>query len=244
MAKILGIDTSGLVCSVAVVTESELLGEFSTNRKKTHSESLVPMLEILREKLELNLSTIDAIAVAGGPGSFTGLRIGSATAKGLAEALEKPILNIPTVDALAYNLCGARELVVPILDARRDQTYTGIYRFDGEKMEILLPQCAVAIRELIERLNALGQAAVFLGDGVPVFSETLRENLTVPFSFAPVHVSRQRAASVAALGLRYFAEGHIETAEAHKPEYLRVSQAERVRYEHLSGGSEVAGAAL
>ena len=98
--KILGIDSSGLVASVAIVEDDNLLGEFSMNYKKTHSETLLPMLDQLAKMIELDLNTIDAIAVSGGPGSFTGLRIGSATAKGLGLALNKPLIHIPTVDAL------------------------------------------------------------------------------------------------------------------------------------------------
>ena len=99
--KILGIDSSGLVASVAVTEDDNLLGEFTMNYKKTHSQTLLPMLDELAKMIELDLNTIDAIAVSGGPGSFTGLRIGSATAKGLGLALEKPLIHIPTVDALA-----------------------------------------------------------------------------------------------------------------------------------------------
>ena len=125
--KILGIDSSGLVASVAVTEDDNLLGEFTMNYKKTHSQTLLPMLDELAKMIELDLNTIDAIAVSGGPGSFTGLRIGSATAKGLGLALEKPLIHIPTVDALAYNLCGHRDMVCPLMDARRNQTYTGLY---------------------------------------------------------------------------------------------------------------------
>ena len=132
--KILGLDSSGLVASVAVVEDDNLLGEYTVNYKKTHSQTLLPMLDAVVRMTELELASIDAIAVAGGPGSFTGLRIGSATAKGLGLALERPVVNVPTVDALAYNLAGCRDLVCPLMDARRSQTYTGLYRFSGNEM--------------------------------------------------------------------------------------------------------------
>ena len=141
--KILGLDSSGLVASVAIAEDDNLLGEYTVNYKKTHSQTLLPMLDEVARMIELDLSSIDAIAVAGGPGSFTGLRIGSATAKGLGLALEKPILNVPTVDALAYNLVGHRDMVCPLMDARRNQTYTGLYRFDGNDMQVLRGECAV-----------------------------------------------------------------------------------------------------
>jgi len=125
--KILGIDSSGLVASVAITEDDTLLGEYTLNYKKTHSQTLLPMLDELREMLELDLDSLDAIAVAAGPGSFTGLRIGSATAKGLGLALNKPLIAVPTVDALAFNLWGNKSFICPIMDARRNQTYTGLY---------------------------------------------------------------------------------------------------------------------
>lgn len=229
--KILGIDSSGLVASVAIVEDNDLKGEYTVNYKKTHSQTLLPMLDEVARMIELDLNTIDAIAVSGGPGSFTGLRIGSATAKGLGLALNKPLIHIPTVDALAYNLIGHRDMVCPLMDARRNQTYTGLYRFDGNKMQIVKPQCAVGIDEIISEINKIGEAVVFLGDGVAVFENYIKENCQVPYSFAPAHVNKQRAGAVAALGLIYYENGQTETAVEHKPDYLRLSQAERERLE-------------
>ena len=122
--RILGIESSSLVASVALVTDDVLTAEYTMNFKKTHSQTLLPMLDEIANMLELDLNTIDAIAVAAGPGSFTGLRIGSATGKGLGLALKKPLIHIPTVDAMAYNLYGCPDLICPIMDARRNQVYT------------------------------------------------------------------------------------------------------------------------
>lgn len=232
--KILGLDSSGLVASVAVVEDDNLLGEYTVNYKKTHSQTLLPMLDEVARMIELDLNTIDAIAVAGGPGSFTGLRIGSATAKGLGLALEKPIVNVPTVDALAYNLAGCRDLVCPLMDARRNQTYTGLYRFCGNQMETLCSQCAVSIEEMLAFINATKESVTFLGDGVPVFQKYIKEILQVPYSFAPAHMNKQRAGAVAALGMQLLTEGKSESAADHRPEYLRLSQAERERRERQS----------
>lgn len=229
--KILGLDSSGLVASVAIVEDSGMLGEYTVNYKKTHSQTLLPMLDEVARMIELDMETIDAIAIAGGPGSFTGLRIGSATAKGLGLALNKPIVNIPTVDALAYNLVGHRDMVCPLMDARRNQTYTGLYRFDGNELKVLREQCAVGIDEIVADINERGEAVVFLGDGVPVFAAYIEENIKVPYTFAPAHMNKQRAGAVAALGLEYFEKGRYEAATEHKPEYLRLSQAERERNE-------------
>jgi tRNA threonylcarbamoyladenosine biosynthesis protein TsaB len=229
--KILGLDTSGLVASVAVVEDDNLRGEYTVNYKKTHSQTLLPMLDEVAKMIELDLDTVDVIAVSAGPGSFTGLRIGSATAKGLALALDKQIISVPTVDALAYNLWGSPDVVCPLMDARRQQAYTGLYTFADGQMETVLPQCAVGIDEIVSRINTLGKKVVFLGDGVPVFSDYIGEHLCVPYAFAPAHNNKQRASSVAVLGGILYARGGAEDAADHKPDYLRLSQAERERRE-------------
>ena len=131
--KIIALDSSGLVASVALLEDTGLVGEYNIQYKKTHSQTLLPMLEELKDQVELELSTVDAIAIASGPGSFTGLRIGSATAKGLAYALQIPIIEIPTLQGLACNLYGTDKLVCPIMDARREQVYTGIYAFEKKE---------------------------------------------------------------------------------------------------------------
>lgn len=233
--KILAIDSSGLVASVAVVEDDILLAEFTVNYKKTHSQTLLPMLEEVRKMIELDLESVDAIAIASGPGSFTGLRIGSATAKGLGLALNKPLVEVPTLEGLAFNLCGADKLVCPLMDARRGQVYTGIYAFswgqDHWQLEIMEPQCAVDISVILDKINHLGREVIFLGDGVPVFAGRISNELTVPYCFAPANKNHQSAASVASLGALYYAQGRIVAAADHQPEYLRKSQAERERAE-------------
>ena len=229
--KILGLDSSGIVASVAIVEDDVLIAEYTVNYKKTHSQTLLPMLDEIAKMTELDLNSIDAIAVAAGPGSFTGLRIGSATAKGLGLALKKPLIAIPTVEGLAYNLYDISGLICPIMDARRKQVYTGIYRFTDHQLKVVEDQMAVSMETVIEKLNQYGEAVTFLGDGVPVFHEFIAEKMTVPYSFAPAHVNKQRAAAVAALGEIYYRQGKTETAMEHVPDYLRVSQAERERAE-------------
>lgn len=229
--KILAIDSSGLVATVAILENGSMLAEYTLNYKKTHSQTLLPMLDEIVRQMDLDLGTIDAIAVAAGPGSFTGLRIGSATAKGLGLALNKPIIPVPTVDALAYNLWGTADVVCPMMDARRNQVYTGIYEFVGEEMNILSSQNAVAIEEVLEQLNEMGRPVIFLGDGVPVQEKTIQEKMKVPYRFAPSHMARQRAGALGALAFVYYQAGRVEHARDHKPEYLRLSQAERERME-------------
>lgn len=229
--KILALDSSGIVASVAIVENDTLLAEYTVNYKKTHSQTLLPMLDEVSKMTELDLDSIDAIAVAAGPGSFTGLRIGSATAKGLGLALKKPLVSVPTVDALAYNLYDTKGLICPIMDARRSQVYTGIYCYENHRLVRVREQMAVPVTELLEILNELGEPVTFLGDGVPVFRDAIARTLKAEFSFAPAHVNKQRAAAVAALGALYYKEGRFETAAEHSPEYLRLSQAERERRE-------------
>ncbi|MBD5458456.1 MAG: tRNA (adenosine(37)-N6)-threonylcarbamoyltransferase complex dimerization subunit type 1 TsaB [Lachnospiraceae bacterium] len=229
--KLIALDSSGLVASVAVMEDDILIAEYTIQYKKTHSQTLLPMLEEVRDMIELDLQEVDAIAVAAGPGSFTGLRIGSATAKGLSFAMEKPIVAVPTVDGLAYNLYGTDKIVCPIMDARRSQVYTGIYEFlpekDGYCLNIIKRQCAIAFDEIAQELNTLGREVIFLGDGVPVFKERMKEIVKVPYTLAPAHMNRQRAASIGALGSIYYAQGRTVSGAEYVPEYLRLSQAER-----------------
>ncbi|MCD7884036.1 MAG: tRNA (adenosine(37)-N6)-threonylcarbamoyltransferase complex dimerization subunit type 1 TsaB [Lachnospiraceae bacterium] len=231
--KIMALDSSGLVASVAVAEDETLLAEYTVNYKKTHSQTLLPMLDEVARMIDLDLQSVDAIAVAGGPGSFTGLRIGSATAKGLGLALDLPLISVPTVDALAWNLYGCQDLICPIMDARRNQVYTGIYTFDTGVFAIKHPQEPMAVDDLISILNQMGKEVVFLGDGVPVYREQIMWQITVPVRFAPAHLNRQRASAVAVLAMQYYQEGKTQSASEHRPEYLRLSQAERERAEKL-----------
>lgn len=229
--KILGLDSSGLTASVAILEDDTLLGEYTVCYKKTHSQTLLPMLDEVAGMIELDLETVDGIAIAAGPGSFTGLRIGSATAKGLGLALNKPLISVPTLQALAYNLYGTEGVICPLMDARRNQTYTGVYAWEEGRFRTIRDGAALAVEEILSILDEIGKDVIFLGDGVPVFRKQIEEQLAVPYCFAPAHLSRQRAGAVAALGMCYMKEGRTESAAAHRPEYLRLSQAERERQE-------------
>ena len=243
--KILALDSSGNVATVAIVEDEVLKAEYTIDYKKTHSQTLLPMLNEIQKMTETDLSTIDAIAVAAGPGSFTGLRIGSATAKGLGLALNKPIISVPTTEGLAYNLYGHDGLICPIMDARRNQVYTGLYGFisageecetcDGKEMQYefvrIAETSAMGVDELCGILNERGEAVIFLGDAVPVYAARIKELLKVPYSFAPAHLCRQHAGSIASLGMEYYAAGKVQSAAEHSPNYYRTSQAERERRE-------------
>lgn len=231
--KLLGIDSSGMTASAAIVSGDILVAEFTVNNKQTHSQTLLPMIDQVVKMSGIGLEEMDGIAVAAGPGSFTGLRIGSSTAKGMALALNKPIIPVPTLEGMAYRMAGFGGVICPLMDARRSQVYTGIYRMSGSRMECLLEQCAVDILEIAAKVNELNENVVFLGDGVPVQRAVLEEKIKVSYQFAPLHLNRQSAASVAALGMIYMEEGKIEDAKDHKPIYLRQSQAERERAKRL-----------
>lgn len=236
--KILGIDSSSMVASVAIVDDNITIAEYTINYKKTHSQTLLPMLDEIVRMTETDMRDIGAIAVSGGPGSFTGLRIGSATAKGLGLALDIPLIHVPTLEAMAYNMWGTDRYVCPIMDARRSQVYTGIYYFENDNICNYMEQDAISIEELVDKCNALDKGVIFVGDGIPVFKDYIRENMSNTFAFAPVSMNRQRGASVAALGSVYYANGKTEKASEHLPEYLRVSQAERERSEREKGNKQ------
>lgn len=227
--KILAIEASGPVAGCALWEDGTLTAEYSVQYKKKHSQSLVPMLEEMREMVDLDLSGIDFIAVTSGPGSFTGLRIGAATVKGLGLALDKPVLPVPTVDSLACNLYGTDRLICPLMDARRQQVYTGIYQ-NRDGLNVLHPQCVTALADIAEELNQLGREVIFLGDGVPVNEKALGDLMKVPYYLAPAHLNRQRAAATAVRAAQIYeekGEDALVSSDDFRPEYLRVPQAER-----------------
>lgn len=229
--KILALDSSGLVASVALVEGDNLIAEYTVNYKKTHSQTLLPMLDEIVKMTETELACVDAIAVAEGPGSFTGLRIGCATVKGLGFALQKPIIGIPTVEGLAMNLYGTDSLICPLMDARRTQVYTGIYRFEEDQLQIVKDCVAVGVEEILDALNLIGKRVVFLGDGVAVYRDIIEQRMQISYTYAPAHVNKQRAAAIAVRAMEYWKRGCYTSADAFKPEYFRLSQAERERME-------------
>ena len=228
--KILGIESAALVASVAIIDENVTIAEYTTNFKKTHSETLLPMLNEIVKMTGVDLKELSAIAISGGPGSFTGLRIGAASAKGLGLALDLPLIHVPTLDAMALNIYSSDALIVPIMDARRNQVYTGIYKNDHQ-LGVVRESMAVSIDELLDILREIDKEEniVFLGDGVPVFREYIDENFEIAHDFAPANLNRQRASNIAMLGMEMFKEGKSMVSDDMRPEYLRKSQAERER---------------
>ncbi len=235
--KILAIDSSGVTASVAVIEDDILKAEYTVDYKKTHSQTLLPMIAEIARMTDTDIKELDAIAVAAGPGSFTGLRIGAATAKGIAFVADIPIIPVPTVDALAYCLVGNEGIICPLMNARRKEAYTGIYRFEGDRMITLKEQCVLPLSEILPSVNEYGERVMFLGDGIPEFMSTIKERVKVPYYFAPPHLARQRAGAVGTLGQKLFEEGKAVSVGEFKPVYLRLSQAERERLEKENGES-------
>lgn len=230
MSTILAIESSGLVAGAAIVTDEKVVAEYNVNLKMTHSQTLLPMVDEIVKMSGIELSDIDAIAVSGGPGSFTGLRIGSATAKGLGLALKKNIVAVPTTQGLAANIKGFDGIICPIMDARRNQVYTGLYR-NFDSFSIVEDQTAMSFDELIDVLNKRGEKVMFIGDGVPVFKTKIDEGLDVQHLFADINSMYQRAGSLGQRALALYKEGQFVTAAEHAPDYLRLSQAEREKNE-------------
>lgn len=229
--KILGIESSGLTASIAVWQDDMIIAEYTTNFKKTHSETLLPMIAEVLERINIDVNEMDYIAVSEGPGSFTGLRIGAATAKGLGLATGKELVSVPTVEALAYSLYNVQGVICPIMDAKRDQVYTGIFKYEDGELKTLFNTDAVAITEIIDRINGFGKEVTFLGDGVPVYKDVINDSIKVPCRYAPANLAYQSAASVCVLAAKMVKEGKVVGADMMRPEYLRLSQAERERME-------------
>lgn len=229
--KLLAIDSSGLVATVALLCDDVLVGEYTIHNKKTHSQTLLPMIHDMMQMAEVDVCELDGIAVAAGPGSFTGLRIGASTAKGLAQALHIPMVAVPTLEGLAFNLIGAEALVCPMMDARRNQAYYGIYNVSGKCPVAVEEQATAPVEDVVEKINILKKPVIFIGDGVPVFREQLEQTIEVPYQFGADSVRYQRASSIAALGRIYFENDCQMEAKEFAPVYLRMSQAERERIE-------------
>ena len=223
--NILAMDTSSLTATVAVLTDEKLLGEFSVSNKLTHSQTIMPMTDTLLKTASMTLDDIDVFAVSVGPGSFTGLRIGMATVKTFAQALDKPIIGVSSLAAVAHSFSFTDYLVCPIMDARRSEVYNAIYK-NGE--ECVSPR-ALHIDELLEEIK--DEKVIFAGDGVLVHSDKLKvkEN----WSIAPEHLLLPKASSLAYEALKRAKSNDFDDLYTLNPVYLRKSQAEREREEKL-----------
>lgn len=233
----LAIESSGMVAAVAIAREDKLIGEFLLDHRKTHSQQLMPLIEQLLNDLDMKLEDMDFLSASQGPGSFTGLRIGISTIKGLAQALDKGVIGIPTLDGLAYNLAYRDGLICPIIDARREQVYTSIYRWNGshcrgqveesEGLERLDDYMAIPIRELAQKLKGYNEPIIFNGDGVYVYWDIIKEELGDMCYRAPTNLIMQKASSIASLALGRAKCDGVDSYMDLLPFYLRKSQAEQ-----------------
>lgn len=225
--KVLAIESASVTASCAVASEGSLLGEYTLNHKKTHSEKLMPLIEELMDELELKLKDIDVIAVSEGPGSYTGLRIGAAIAKSLAFAAKIPIAGVPTTKSLAGNIMDGDKLIVPVMDAKAGRIYTGIYRWQQESLSEVKNQFPCTINELIDILNEFEEKLIFNGDGSVNYREIIEEKLNRTSYFAHADFNYLHASTLASLGYEMALKGELVDASDFKPQYLRLSQAER-----------------
>jgi tRNA threonylcarbamoyladenosine biosynthesis protein TsaB len=226
--RALAIDTSTSVAGVAVVDEQGLLAEFMINDKKTHSQKLVPMLEELLISLKLTISDMDVLAAVTGPGSFTGLRIGVTTVKSMAYAVHKPVVGIPSLDALASTVTASEgSLVCPILDARNNQVYTALYQFRHGMAENDSGYMGVHISELVKQIEEKNARVTFTGDAVKLHKDFLRIELGERCTFMPDFLLQHMASAAAQLALARALRGDTTDCYELTPFYLRQSQAER-----------------
>lgn len=227
--RILALDTSTNVASVAVLEDDVIIGEYSCNKGKTHSQRLMPMVENLLEKVGLNAKDMDAFAASIGPGSFTGLRIGVTTIKAMAFAAEKPVISVNTLDALACNLSTSKAIICPIIDARNSQVFTALYKFTNGKLEKLTDYLGTHINELVDIIRSMQGEIILLGDACTLHKDFFAAQLGDRLSIAPPNTALAKASSVAMLARNAFIEGKLESCYDMVPFYLRKSQAERER---------------
>ncbi len=222
--KILAIETSTMLGGIAIADDSRgLIAEARLNVKTTHSERLMTVVGQVVEQSGLQLAEIDIFAVASGPGSFTGLRIGLSTVKGLAYATGRPIVTVPTLEAFAWNLAWCRYPVCVMLDARRGEVYTALYRWEGQTFLREIGEASVNPAELLGRLEG---TILFAGEGALVYRELIISALGSRAVFAPPDKMVPSPANVAMLGLARAAAGTLTDPFGARPLYIRKAEAE------------------
>lgn len=224
--KILAIDSATECATIAILDDNKLLGEVVINHKKQHSVIMMPMIDNLIKSCGLTISDIDGYAISNGPGSFTGLRIGMSTVKGLVQATKKPFVSISSLAGLANNLFNIQGIICPIIDALRGNVYTNFYRFENGKLTVLEEDQLLSVDEVIEKCSSFNEPVTFIGDGTYKFRDKLTEALPNA-SIAPSHLNLAKAASIGALGHEKLSNGYSDNVLSSAPVYLRKCQAER-----------------
>lgn len=232
--KILAIDSSATAASAALLDDSRLLGEFYINTRLTHSQTLMPMIDNLLRCTRSDLQSVDLFAVSAGPGSFTGIRIGVASVKGLAMAQNKPCAGVSTLEAMAQNLAHLDCTVCAVMDARCGQVYNAIFMVHGNSIKRITPDRALSIENLAEECKNYAKPLFFVGDGAKLCYNNERFkslNAVLP----PEHLLYQRAWGVARCAFNVYEQGGAVSPAALMPVYLRPPQAERELKKRIKG---------
>lgn len=232
---VLSIDSATDAATAAVVSDDQILGEMNFANKKQHSVLIMPMIDGLLKSLDLTINDIDGFVISKGPGSFTGLRIGMATIKGLSLGSSKPYVSISSLDSLAYNLYGTNGIICPIMDALRENVYCGLYKFENGEMIKLMDYDRLSLEELVSKLKEFNEPVYFVGDGTKKYGDLLKNSLKNCF-FAPNNLNYTRASSLGELGIKLLSQGISDDINVSNPLYLRKSQAEREYDEKLKKG--------
>ena len=224
---ILACDSSGKTAAAAVLTEEKLLASFIINTGLTHSEKMVPLISDMLKSADIKPSEIDAFAVANGPGSFTGIRIGAASIKAMAHALGKPLFGISSLDGLYRNIAEFDGFICPVIDARREEVYAALYDEGSKAIE----DCNVKLKELLRTINAKNtenKKTLFLGDGVLAYRDVVTEVMGDKAAFAPPHLLLQNAASIGIIAMERFLNGENPPYDEFSISYLKASQPEQM----------------
>jgi tRNA threonylcarbamoyladenosine biosynthesis protein TsaB len=231
--KIFACDSTAKTASVALCEDNILLAEFTQNGGNTHSETLLPMTEVLLNSMKTDIDEIDIFAVSEGPGSFTGVRIGTATVKGFAHRKDKPCIGVSTLEALATNLAfGENKIIIPVMDARRGQFYTAKFAFTDGELIRLCDDMAQSFDDFLEEVHELGSKVYLCGDGYSAGRKLLGDEYSYE---TPEKLRYQSAYSVAQIAYKKYLDGDRTNAEELRPTYLRLPQAERDRLEKTKG---------
>lgn len=222
---ILSIDSSSSVATCALLRDDCLLSEYVINNKREHSVLIMNIVEMLLADNAIDIDDVDGFVVSKGPGSFTGLRIGMATIKGLAFGANKPYVSVSSLDALAYSSINFNGIICPIMDALRDSVYTCLYKNENGNLQPLIDYSALDLEELVSLLKEKDDNILFTGDGIIKYKSYLQENLPNAI-FAPNHLSLVRASSLGELGLKLLLNGKCDDVNS-APLYLKKPQAQR-----------------
>lgn len=222
--KILAVETATIAGSVAVVDDAAgLIGEVRVDVKVVHAERLMPSIEWLLKASGVQIHEIDAFAVSIGPGSFTGLRIGLSTVKGFSYAAGKPVIPVPTLDAFARTLPFCNYLICPMLDARKSEVYSALYKWDDVECKKIMPETAINPAELLQRLH---ERTIFIGEGVKIYKELISDIMRDNAVFAPASRMSPSASTVGEIALEKLKQGAIADPVSLTPFYIRKSEAE------------------